>query len=275
MCTQSLEENRRATIKMKLGATFAVLVLLLAVVIGVGVSKMSTLNNAITEVIAGPARSLALAQSVDTLQSQSLADQQSLALNTDAATMKTYYDKVVAGEAELDRTITQGAAAADSASKPYWEAVRRDWVELKPIFDRVRDLGNANRNEEAAKVSNEIQAPVMKRLAGDIGKLSDFQRAAMKEADESTNQLYAESRNIMLTAGVIAFVIAIAGAIWISLVVSRGLKRIGVAVEAVSIGDLDQDVHVTTNDEIKDLVDTVNRMTVNLRKSAALADAIA
>ncbi|WP_341209698.1 methyl-accepting chemotaxis protein [uncultured Sphingomonas sp.] len=265
----------RATIKMKLGATFAVLVLLLAVVIGVGVSKMSTLNSAITEVIAGPARSLSLAQSVDTLQSQSLADQQSLALNTDAATMKVYYDKVVAGENELDRTIQQGIAAASPESKPFWEAVGRDWTELKPVFDRVRDLGNANRNEEAAKVSNEEQAPLNVRFNADIGKLSDFQRAAMKQADESTNELYAESRTIMITAGVIAFMIAVAGALWISLVVSRGLKRISVAVEAVSIGDLDQDVVVTTNDEIKDLVDTVNRMTANLRKSAALADAIA
>ncbi|MEH3103649.1 MAG: methyl-accepting chemotaxis protein [Sphingomonas phyllosphaerae] len=265
----------RATIKMKLGATFAVLILLLAVVIGVGVSKMSILNSAISDVIAGPARSLSLAQSVDTLQSQSLADQQSLALNTDAATMKTYFDKVVAGENELDRTIRQGTAAASSESKPFWEAVGHDWTELKPVFDRVRDLGLANRNEEAAKISNDQQAPLNVRFNADIGKLSDFQRAAMKEADEATNQLYAESRNIMITAGIIAFLIAVVGAIWISLVVSRGLKRIGVAVEAVSIGDLDQEVVVTTNDEIKDLVDTVNRMTANLRKSAALADAIA
>ncbi|MEH3122386.1 MAG: methyl-accepting chemotaxis protein [Sphingomonas phyllosphaerae] len=265
----------RATIKMKLGATFAVLVVLLAVVIGVGVSKMSTLNSAISDVIAGPARTLSLAQSVDTLQSQSLADQQSLALNTDAATMKLYYDKVVSGENELDRTIQQGIAAASPESKPFWEAVGHDWTELKPVFDRVRDLGMANQNEEAAKLSNDKQAPLNVRFNADIAKLSDFQRAAMKDADEATNQLYAESRTIMITAGVIAFLIAVAGAVWISLVVSRGLKRIGVAVEAVSIGDLDQDVVVTTNDEIKDLVDTVNRMTANLRKSAALADAIA
>ena len=40
-------------------------------------------------------------------------------------------------------------------------------------------------------------------------------------------------------------------------------------------GDIDKDVVVTTNDEIKDLVDTVNRMTANLRQTAALAETIA
>ncbi|WP_028967096.1 methyl-accepting chemotaxis protein [Sphingomonas phyllosphaerae] len=265
----------RATIKMKLGATFAVLVLLLTVVIGVGISKMSTLNSAISDVIAGPARRLSIAQSIDTVQSQALADQQSLALNTDAATMKIYYDKVITGEADMDRLISQGLSIASEEGRPKWEALRRDWTELKPVFDRVRDLGYGNRNDEAAKLSNETQAPLMKRFTADITNLSDFQRGKMKDADESTNQLYAESRTMMIVAGAIALVIAVAGAFWISLVVSRGLKRIGVAVEAVSIGDLDQDVVVTTNDEIKDLVDTVNRMTANLRKSAALADAIA
>jgi len=64
----------RATIKAKLAATFSALVILLAVVIGVGVSKMSTLNTAISDVIDGPARRLSIAQEVDTQQSQALAD---------------------------------------------------------------------------------------------------------------------------------------------------------------------------------------------------------
>jgi methyl-accepting chemotaxis protein len=275
VCPTALEKMMRATIKMKLGATFTVLVLLLAIVIGVGVSKMSTLNDAISDVIAGPARRLSIAQSIDTVQSQALADQQSLALNTDTNVMKVYYDKVLAGEADMDRLIDQGIGMASKEGRPLWETLRRDWTELKPTFERVRDLGYANRNDEAAKLSNEEQAPVMKRFASDIGKVSEFQREKMKEADEATNELYAQSRTMMIAVGVIAFLIAIAGAVWISLVVSRGLKRIGVAVEAVSVGDLDQEVIVTSNDEIKDLVDTVNRMTANLRKSAALADAIA
>ncbi|MBN2972182.1 MCP four helix bundle domain-containing protein [Roseomonas aeriglobus] len=265
----------RATIKMKLGATFTVLVVLLAVVIGIGISKMSVLNSAITDVIASPARTLSIAQSIDTVQSQALADQQSLALNTDQTTMKLYYDKVVEGENTLGKRVAEGLAASSAESKPLWEAVRSDWNELKPTFDRVRDLAYANRNDEAAKMTNEVQTPLMNKLSASISKLGESQRAAMKQADSDTNALYAESRNILLTCGVIALIVAIGGAIWISFIVSRGLKTAGVAIAAVAIGDLDQDVKVTTNDEIKDLVDTVNRMTANLRQTAQLADTIA
>jgi len=70
-------------------------------------------------------------------------------------------------------------------------------------------------------------------------------------------------------------VIAAAGAFWISRSVAQALRRVSTAVSAVAIGDLSQDVHVTSNDEIKDLVDTVNTMVANLRVSATLADKIA
>ena len=265
----------RATIKAKLGATFAAVIILLAVVIGVGITKMSVLNTAISDVIAGPARRLSIAQEIDTRQSQALADQQSLILNTDAEMMREYYQQTVAGEAAVDKLIAEGTELAAPAGKPYWNEVGKNWTELKPVFDRVRDLGNANQNEIAMKMSNEVQTPLMAKVADSIAKLAEFQRGRMKEADESTNVLYTESRMTLVITGIIAFVIAVLGAIWISLTVSRGLKRVSVAIDAVAIGDLDQDVTVTTNDEIKDLVDTVNRMTAALRKSATLADQIA
>jgi methyl-accepting chemotaxis protein len=42
----------------------------------------------------------------------------------------------------------------------------------------------------------------------------------------------------------------------------------------VAIGDLNQKVEVKTNDEVKDLIDTVNVMTGNLRNTAAIAERI-
>ena len=265
----------RATIKAKLAATFAVLVILLTVVIGVGVTKMSTLNTAISDLIDGPARRLSIAQEVDTQQSKALADQQALILNTDPEIMRGYYKQVVAEESNVDRLIAEGTSIAAPAGKPYWAEVGRNWTELKPVFDRIRDLGNSNQTEAASKMSNEVQASMVDRLTTSIKKLGDFQRQRMTEANDETDALYATSRTTMIVAGVIAFVIAVLGAIWISMTVSRGLKRISVALDAVAIGDLDNEVAVTSNDEIKDLVDTVNRMTGALRKSATLADQIA
>jgi methyl-accepting chemotaxis protein len=103
-------------------------------------------------------------------------------------------------------------------------------------------------------------------------ELSENQlQAAIDKADAD----YAVIRSVLIALSVIAVLVATAAAVWISLNISKGLGKIAALAGAVAIGDLDQQVEVTSNDEIKDLVDTVNTMTANLRATAALADQIA
>jgi methyl-accepting chemotaxis protein len=79
----------------------------------------------------------------------------------------------------------------------------------------------------------------------------------------------------MLGAAAIALLIAVGTAIWMALSISRGLGRAVGLAEAVAIGDLSQQVHANSDDEIKDLIDALNRMTGNLRTTAKVAEAIA
>ncbi len=70
-------------------------------------------------------------------------------------------------------------------------------------------------------------------------------------------------------------VFSVAIAVWMSLSIARGLKRGINLAEAVAIGDLSHEVEHKSNDEIKDLVDAMQRMTANLRNTAELASEIA
>ena len=64
--------------------------------------------------------------------------------------------------------------------------------------------------------------------------------------------------------------------LWIALGIStRGMARATDLAQAVAIGDLGQEVTVSSNDEIKDMVDALNQMTRSLRATASVADAIA
>ena len=139
---------------------------------------------------------------------------------------------------------------------------------------KILALSRSNQNVEAAKKIAETK-PLYDDFSADLLKLVKLNVNGGAAASESADETYAAARLLFIALVVVAMLVGIGAAIWISRTVSLGLKRISIAIDAVAVGDLDQDVQVTTNDEIKDLVETVNRMTANLRQSASLADKIA
>ncbi|MEH3124207.1 MAG: methyl-accepting chemotaxis protein [Sphingomonas phyllosphaerae] len=265
----------RATLKAKLTGTFAILTVMLLVVVSLGISKSSTLNDAIADIVAGPAKQLDSAGQIDSDLGYMLSNQKALALNTDAQIMAGYNADTARRQREFESLLADGDARASAEDKPLWRQAKQDWQALKPVYERISLLGTTNENAKAAELTETEQKKLVEAVVHDVSTIVERQRAAMHQSDEATSALYADARNLLIGVGVAATLLSVACAIWISLALSRGLKRVGTTLDAVAIGDLDQEVTVTSNDEIKDLVDVVNRMTVNLRKSAALADAIA
>jgi methyl-accepting chemotaxis protein len=265
----------RATIKAKLAATFAVVIVLLIAVVGVGITKMSVLNTSISDVISGPAKRLEIALATSESMSQTLRSEKNMALTNDAAMTRKFDADTLKGRNETQALIAQGVQTAVPDVKARWDQVQAAFGQYVPINDEIRRLANANRNDEAGQVSVTKSREIASGISAQLDQIVADSQADMKQADEDTNVLYTDARNILLGTAALALLVAIAGAFWISRIVSRGLKTASIAIEAVSIGDLEQDVKVTTNDEIKDLIDTVNVMTANLRQTAQLADTIA
>ncbi len=265
----------RATIKMKLGATFALIVCLLLAVVGVGVMKMSALNTAITDVIAGPSKRLEIALSVNERMNKTLRFEKNMALTEDVGLTQKFDAEVLKSRNETRDLIAAGLAISTAEGKPRWTQIQTLFDQYVPINDQIRTLALANRNGEAGQISVTKSREVAGQISSQIDQIVSIAKDGMKQADADTSAQYAVARNVLFATAAAALLVAIGGALWISRLVSQGLNKVSAAIDAVAIGDLSQDVAVTSNDEIKDLVDTVNRMTANLRESAQLADTIA
>ena len=265
----------RATIKLKLGVTFGILVVMMLVLAAVATTRLSTLNTSITELINGPAKRLEAAMAVDIEVNQLVRAEKNIALTNDPQLVQEFDATITQRRSHIEEMLRDGTANASPDDKPLWAKADEAWAAFKPVNDKVRQLGLANQNEAAAALSIGQSRKLATDLSDVVNKVVDVQKQKMAQTDAETDQLYAVARTMLFVVSGIALLVAIGAAVWISRIVSGGLRRISVAINAVAIGDLEQEVKVSSNDEIRDLVDTVNGMTANLRVSAALADKIA
>jgi methyl-accepting chemotaxis protein len=265
----------RATIKVKLAVSYAVIIALMLAVVGVGVVKLSALNTAISEVIAGPAKRLEIALNVNERMNRTLRVEKNMALTEDIALTQKFDSEDLKVRNETRALIAQGISIATTEGKPRWMQVQALFDQYVPINDEVRRLALLNKNAEAGQISITKSREIAGAMSDQLDQLVGVAQDGMKQADAETNAEYAQARNVLISTAVVALLVALGGAFWISRLISQGLNKVSIALDAVALGDLSQDVAVTSNDEIKDLVDTVNRMTGALRESAQLADTIA
>jgi methyl-accepting chemotaxis protein len=266
----------RFTIKVKLIAAFGLLIVLMTGAALLGVSELNKLNTDQSAMIAGPVAQLQRAQSLSISLLQISRAQKNMALANDDQELEGQNAK-----AEKQRQIFQNlvaggiAAEADLEHKAKWTALQADWEAYAASDTTMRREMLAHQRANAIHEMQTSQRTITNRITDQVDDLVLLNQGLLKTTEEAANRAYVTARNLMIGLVVVSLLIAAAAATWIALTISRGLGKVADLANAVALGDLDQRVNITTNDEIKDLIDTVNRMTENLRATAAVADKVA
>ncbi|WP_296597046.1 methyl-accepting chemotaxis protein, partial [Phenylobacterium sp.] len=266
----------RFTIKLKLALAFAAIIVLMIGATTFGIMKLGKLNADQTAMIRGPAARLENAQSLSIALLQVGRAQKNMALaGSDANERAGQNAKADAYKKRFEDVLAASEAIASAEGKPKWTALRGEWEKFVAIDGQIRQHIMAGRLDEATRLMQTDLRTVNENVTRQADELVDLSKSQLAAADAQGDADYAVARNAMIGILAVCFLIAVGAAGWLSLTISRGLKKISDLTDAVALGDLNQTITVTTNDEIKDLVENVNRMTENLRATAALADSVA
>ncbi|MCR6497666.1 methyl-accepting chemotaxis protein [Shinella sp. CPCC 101442] len=265
----------RLTIKLKLGLAFGFLITLLCISAGIGVRSLSEMNTLRNELIEGPIQqddyANDLAAAFDGL---GLAEGDLLMATTPERANKA--KATIAAEREtFEKALNDGQNDATGEFKAKWQEVRDFWDDYMAINDRIVSLIASGQRDLALEVNQTEGGAAADKLDEMTAGLSALTEAAIKDSDTVADASYETAFYTLVTLTVAAFLLSVGAALWIALGINTGLRKIRAVAEAVAIGDLNQNVEIKTNDEIKDLVDTINVMTGNLRNTATIADQIA
>ncbi|SEH30865.1 HAMP domain-containing methyl-accepting chemotaxis protein [Magnetospirillum fulvum] len=143
------------------------------------------------------------------------------------------------------------------------------------VSAKMNELSMINSESKAQALTTGESRRLFIQLERSLNELAELQVKFMDQAKNSSIETYESLRTQLLILVVASILIAVGAALYIAISISRGLgKAVGLA-NAVAVGDLGQNIEVSSNDEIKDLVTALNAMTANLRSTAHVAGEIA
>ncbi len=278
-CLHNLVQLRelimRFTIKLKLTLIFSLLVLLMAACTIFGINGLRQIAALQDSMMTGPIQqddaANDLASAFDGL---GLAESDLLLSNSQQRTQKAL-ETIEAERKNFNTALAEGQANAPEIFKGKWAEIKDFWADFVRLQDRVIDYVKSGQRDLALELNQTDGTVASEKLDGMTESLAALTETAINQSDAESDAAYNTTFVTLVVLASIAGIISIISAIWISVSINRGLQKVRQAANAVSIGDLDQKIDVKTNDEIKDLVDTMNLMTTNLRATADVAGTIA
>ncbi|HEY9900395.1 MAG TPA: methyl-accepting chemotaxis protein [Pantanalinema sp.] len=151
--------------------------------------------------------------------------------------------------------------------------IRTSLKEWQPYQAQIVGLARRHANAEALQVSNNARA-IIDRIDNEMVALAKSKEDVAKNASERSQRAYGQVRVLVL--GLLVAAIALGGAIafYLGRTISRGLKAVALAAEGIAKGELDQNVEVTSRDELGDLARCFHQMMAYLKEVASVAEAM-
>lgn len=265
----------RFTIKAKLALAFGFLIVMLAGTAGYGIHSLGVAKGAMDEVVDGTVARLDKMHELNALSLAVVRSQKNTILSASPDEMQRHVTTSDDLRRQYHVIFDEMAASATTATRQLWVDLKARTDEFERTDDHIRALARAGNIPAAVAYSSGDGRDAANALTDKLKEGVATNRDRAREAQSRADVDYHTTRNMMIALSALAVALALGMALWIAIGITAGLRKIMVAADAIAIGDLEKDVEIKSNDEIKDLVDRINIMTGNLRVTAAIADEIA
>jgi methyl-accepting chemotaxis protein len=257
----------RFTVKAKLATAFGVIIVLAGVAGGVAYMKlgdmMSTANSMVLR-----AKRMERAMEIEKQILSQVRAEKNAVMGTDAEAAQFAAEALKSRESML-KAKDEVYALASEAGKKLLDNFAAAYSKMSAYQDEEFKLAQTDKAK-----ANEHSHDGHKIVNDALDAMSAYVENTKKQMAEQAVQSQEEGQRAQFLLLVLigaSLVIAIAAAIWISLNISRALGRAVGLAGAVSAGDLSRMIEVSSNDEIGDLVKSLNVMVEKLRQIVAEA----
>lgn len=246
---------------MRLGLSFAVVLILMGVIIGVGINELGNVNSItnrmatkdwVKSVIANDIIDLANANAGASYQLFLVSDPDGVAKikNTISDNVKTIDGKVE----QLEKMLYLPKGKAKLATM---KEMRKPYV---ASFKLVAKLLAEGKRDEATNLMVKETIPALHTFMTAINDLISFQGQIMENSGKEAAQSYANGRMVMIIAGLIAIFVGIGAAYWVTRSITGPIGKAVEVANQLADGDLTAKIDVTSKDETGQLLAAIQAM---------------
>ncbi|PZR32941.1 methyl-accepting chemotaxis protein [Caulobacter segnis] len=255
----------RLTIKLQLAAAFGVLILLL---LGGNLFASNALNDAqesLDAVMEKPVKRMEIAQEINIHLLNIVRAEKNMVLSDDVAEIRKFEASVVKEKATTEALLEKAKGLASAEGKPRWLALETAYNAMAEVHARVFAFALENKDDEATVLTMGESRKAITEAIAKVDELVQLSNEQMTQASDDAEKAAKTAHTLLLTISGVSLLIAVGAALYISMLVSKGLARASEAVRTVAEGDLTKTAEITSRDEIGDLLGNVNVMIERLR----------
>jgi methyl-accepting chemotaxis protein len=253
----------RFTVKAKLASAFGVVLLLSMAAGGLAYVKLSEMIDTADSLISRASRMERAAEIEKGILLQVRAEK----------------NLIVAPESEAERFLAEIAkqreillklkeeiqAVASPEGKKLLDAFGAAYVRMNSVQDEALKIARTDKAKAAERSMTDVRKAVGEAMEAANVYIANVKKN-MAEQGAKAHEDGNRAQFLLISAVLASLVIGLIAAIWISISIARGLSRAVGLAGAVAGGDLSQTINVSSNDEIGDLIKSLNVMVEKLRQ---------
>lgn len=240
-------------LSMRLGLTFALLIALMLTIIGIGLKELSTVNGITYRIVTDDWRKTVLANDIIDFANSNAKARLELLINEEPAARTRLHDLLASNRAGLDQKTAELEAMIKTAEgKAKLATLKEMRVNFQNEFVQVNDLINKGMQKEAIDTMLNKAMPLLNAYLAAANDLIIFQGSILEGSAEVSQQSYESGVMAMGIAGLLAFIVAIGGAVLVTKSITRQLggepSYVTEVVSRIANGDLQVKVDVKAGD---------------------------
>jgi methyl-accepting chemotaxis protein len=257
----------RLTVKSKLAGAFGLVIILSMVAGGVAYLKLSDMIATAENLVARAGRMEEALEIEKGLLRQTRAEKNIFLSTTDAEAEK-FTVEIATRRTSVAKLKEEIYAAASEDGRRLIERFTAAYSNMNAVQDQTVKLAKLDKAKAAEHSMTEGGKATTETMDAANNYVVNVKKA-MDDRAEQAKQEGGRAQFLLLALVIASFIIAVVSATWIALNISRGLSRAVGLADAVATGDLTKTLKATSDDEVGDLIASLNNTVQRLRSVVA------